>query len=422
MTDGVAARVGLWAALVGAVGLRLALSGPLWTPDIADPDGYLGLARSVARGEGYTIAGRPTAYRPPLYPLLLTPIVGLVPARIVGGAVAVLHAVLGALTVVLTWATARRWGFGPRRSAAAAWIVALDPVLVAQSRVVMTETLSAMLTAAALFALSGPRTCRAAVLGGLAFGLGSLCRPSLLPAAVLTAAAWALAAAGPLRRRAACAGIMAVATAVVLAPWAIRNSAVIGSTIWTTSHGGYTAALANNDAYYDAVVRDGAGSWTGRSHQLWTAEALRRTGGMSEPEADRAFAAEAIRTARRRPGDFVRAAVGRVGRFFAVAPSADAYGPGVRAAAALWTVPLWIAFVLGLARAESWRIPRVAAPILVGSLAVVHVLYWTDVRMRAPIIPALALIAAGASFRARPANEKKSEKCGFPGVQKAASG
>ena len=35
-----------------------------------DPDNYLPMARSLASGEGFSFKGRPTAYRPPLYPLL----------------------------------------------------------------------------------------------------------------------------------------------------------------------------------------------------------------------------------------------------------------------------------------------------------------------------------------------------------------
>ena len=42
-----------------------------------DPDNYLPMARSLASGEGFAFKGRPTAYRPPLYPLMLVPAVAL---------------------------------------------------------------------------------------------------------------------------------------------------------------------------------------------------------------------------------------------------------------------------------------------------------------------------------------------------------
>ena len=83
--------------------------------------------------------------------------------------IAVLHAALGAATVLLTALAARRWGLGPARVLLAAAIVALDPVLVAQSRMVMTETLAAFLLAASLAALGQPGR-RGAALGGMALG------------------------------------------------------------------------------------------------------------------------------------------------------------------------------------------------------------------------------------------------------------
>ena len=61
-------------------------------------------------------------------------------------------------------------------------IVAFDPVLVWQSRSVMTETPAAFLVAATLAGLR-PGGARGVVLGGLGFGLAGLCRPSLLGAA-----------------------------------------------------------------------------------------------------------------------------------------------------------------------------------------------------------------------------------------------
>ncbi len=46
-----------------------------------------------------------------------------------------------------------------------------------------------------------------------------------------------------------------------------------------------------------------------------------------------------------------------------------------------------------------WRWPRIAAPMIVIGLTLVHAFFWTDLRMRAPIVPAIALIAAGAGRR-----------------------
>ena len=75
---------------------------------------------------------------------------------------------------------------------------------------------------------------------------------------------------------------------VVLSPWMIRNVMVFGEPIWTTTHGGYTLALANNPVYYDDVLHGPPGRvWTGHDQWLWWDSVNRATAGMTEPQADR---------------------------------------------------------------------------------------------------------------------------------------
>lgn len=135
--------------------------------------------RTLAAGEGFQVKGSPTAYRPPLYPLLLAPMVtvGNEPPMV---QIALLHLGLGAGTVWLTTLVAKGSGLSRGRAALAAFLVACDPVLVWQSRAVMTETPAAFLTAFAL-AMLCLRGWKGAVLGGAGLGLAALCRPSLLP-------------------------------------------------------------------------------------------------------------------------------------------------------------------------------------------------------------------------------------------------
>ena len=126
------------AILVRAVFLApMAVSG-----NLDDPDNYLPLAHSLIQGQGFAINGRPTAYRPPLYPIVLTPVVAVSGGRVAWG-VGALHLTLGVATVLMTAVAARRLGLTPNRVLFAAAAVALDPVLVSQSKSVMTETLAA---------------------------------------------------------------------------------------------------------------------------------------------------------------------------------------------------------------------------------------------------------------------------------------
>ncbi len=364
---------------------------------LTDPDLYLPLARSLASGRGFCLwAGMPTAHRPPLYPILLMPVVGLLDEGHWALGIAALHIALGLGTIALTYGTARRWGYGPGRSTIAAAIVALDPVLLVQSRPVMTETLAALLVAACLAAstVSGRR---GAFLSGVVFGLAALCRPSLLPGAGLVGLARLAIGTGGWRRRAIETGLFAAGLVVVMSPWALRNARRFGEPIWTTTHGGYTLALANNPAYYADVVDGPPGAvWSGPNQEAWKEWVAVKTAAMTPVEGDRFLRGEALRMARECPGTFFRASVARLGRFWGVAPAGAVYSRGLRLATAAWTVPLWIALTAGLLRRDLWRWPRLAAPLLIAGLTAVHSVYWTDMRMRVPIVPAIGLVAAGA--------------------------
>src|SRR3954452_13355646 len=95
---------GRWLLLLVVLGLaaRLAATAPLLgRPE--DPDNYVRLARGLVEGRGFVWDGRPTAYRPPLYPLVLPPLVAVLPdGKPLGWGIALLHAALGGATVLLT--------------------------------------------------------------------------------------------------------------------------------------------------------------------------------------------------------------------------------------------------------------------------------------------------------------------------------
>ena len=274
-----------------------------------DPDNYLPLARSLAAGDGFMFKGRPTAYRPPLYPMLLVPSIAIAGGNSPWG-IALLHLGLGAGTVWLTGVAARSWGLSSPRSRIAAFVTACDPVLVWQSRSVMTETPTAFLLAASLAAL-GVRGRLGLVLGGLGLGLSALCRPSMLAGAALTILASFVVKPGDRAARLLRGGLLATTIVVVLSPWMIRNLVVFGEPVWTTTHGGYTMALANNPVYYDDVLRGPPGRvWTGHDQWLWWDSVNRATSGMTEPQADRFMRKTVWRLVRERPLDFGLAVVG----------------------------------------------------------------------------------------------------------------
>jgi hypothetical protein len=190
---------------------------------------------------------------------------------------------------------------------------------------------------------------------------------------------------------------MALSVVAVVTPWAVRNALELGEPIVTTTHGGYTLALANNETYYRDVLDGSSGRvWTGSEQFLWWDSVRRTTAGMSESEADRFLRQTVVQLAMKRPVTFLRACLDRLNRFWSVAPAVGVYSSAVRLATALWTIPLWLALAVGLCRREQWSWPQIAAPLAIMGLSIVHTLYWTDIRMRAPIVPAIALVAASA--------------------------
>ena len=390
----------LWAIVILALLVRCACMVRT-SGGFDDPDNYLPLARSLAAGQGFVQHGKPTAYRPPLYPLMLAPLVAIAEKGSFF-AIACLHLALGAATVWLTARAARGSGLSENRALFAALIVACDPVLVWQCRSVMTETPTAFLLVLGFAGLCRPGS-SGPVFGGAAFGLAALCRPSVLPGTLLAVAAAAFFRPGSLRTRFVRAALLGGSVLVVLSPWLVRNLVQFGEPIWATTHGGYTLALANNPVYYREVVHGPPGRvWTGHDQWLWWDSVNRETAGMSEPAADRFLRNQVLRLAREQPLDFARATLARLAHFWAVVPESAVYPAPARWATLIWTVPLFFALVLGLCERSVWTWPRVAAPLAILGLSIVHAFYWTDLRMRAPIVPAIALVAASAHVPGRP--------------------
>ncbi len=344
------------------------------------------------------LRGRATAYRPPLYPMMLAFLVSKT-GQVSFPGVALMHLILGAGTVWLTAKAAQSSGLSNRRANLAGFIVACDPVLLWQARSVMTETPTAFLLALGFAGLCRPAW-RGPVLGGTAFGVAALCRPSVFPGTLLAIAAAAFAKPGSKSARLARAGLLALSVLLVLSPWAIRNFLVFGEPIWFTTHGGHTLALANNRVYYRDVLHGPRGRvWSGHDQWLWADTIRRETAGLPEPAADRFMRNQAFSLAREQPADFARATLARLGHFWAIAPVASVYPATARIATLVWTIPLFLALATGFIQPAAWSWPKVAAPVAIVGLTIVHALYWTDMRMRAPIVPAIALVAAGASIR-----------------------
>ncbi len=148
--------IGMLGLVLLAMGLRagacIALPGHLSD----DRDVYLAIARGIADGRGFSSPGSttPTAFRPPLYPLLLAPISDDNDAALR----AALHCGLaGAMTACVLWLAALS-GLSPGRQLLAGVVVAIDPLLVYYATFPMTETLAA--AGSAFLLATGAAACK----------------------------------------------------------------------------------------------------------------------------------------------------------------------------------------------------------------------------------------------------------------------
>ena len=174
-----------------------------------------------------------------------------------------------------------------------------------------------------------------------------------------------------------------------------------------TTHGGYTLALGNNPAFYDEVVNAPWGTvWT-EGQQTWidAEQALMREKFVEgEIAQDRFHRDRAILTMRSRPVDFAKACWLRLRRFWWPLPLVPTDQPPWAVQAAAGVTALTYALALfGIGRAmwnrAGWLDLVLAGPI---AFTLVHLVYWSNARMRLPVEPCLCILAAyGVTWRLR---------------------
>ncbi|MBI1314916.1 hypothetical protein GC176_26785 [bacterium] len=404
----------LLALLAFAFALRCAAVVVRWENLTIDRDAYLAIAENLQAGNGFcSVPGKPTAFRPPLYPLLLAACLAL------GGpcAIAAVQTGLGTATVGLTWRLARNAGFSTRLALLAGLLTAVDPLLLEHVTQPMTETLFTFLSTALLCSLTRPTGISVArpLLSGLLIGLAALCRPSIWAFVLL----WLIAATGfALCRRVRGSAMrhaevsdwqrgltIAIVAGLVVSPWVLRNWIDFGRPIVMTTHGGYTLALGNNERFFTDVVAGPENVWSEAGLQRWQRETERRlvesgVDHANELEKDAAMSRLAVEWIRNHPLEFASASWLRVQRFWAVRPQRDDSGSELlRAAIGIWYATTLLAAVAGLAR-HRHCLPRFHAVLLLTiALTLLHAVYWSNMRMRSPLVPIVSLFAASVFSR-----------------------
>jgi 4-amino-4-deoxy-L-arabinose transferase-like glycosyltransferase len=366
-----------------------------------------------ARREGVSQEVQPASAYAPGLPLL-TAAVYWISGRPHLTLMLVLLALIGAAAVPLTFLLGRRLS-GTTAGLLGAAAIAFYPALLQYQGLLLTEPLAATLLVASLLAYIDaasdktpppllPRPGAAWALCGLLLGLLTMVRPEYLTIAVLLpllALAREAVRRAPLRRAAAAACVSLLATAVVLAPWTIRNAVVLDRFVPVSSGGGKALYIGT----YLAADGDGP-----KLRELLLSErpALRARlaagGPLDDPDRlvlERVLARVA---AERYPGLDTDAALGRLGRShleydLSEEPLSFA-GMLLDKSWETWTEP-----ARAVMRSEPWRALQLGIALL--ALAGLAALIWRGRRFEAVAcgLVVLYMTAIGALLIASPRRE-----------------
>lgn len=256
----------LWTALVGGALIRLVLlltAGGM-EPRIVDEQHFVELAQSLYDGRGFAWAdGQPTSIRPPLFPGLMAAVWTLAG----GQSFVAVRVVLFLMSLGTVWLVYRLGAslFDRRTGAIAALGVAFYPSFLFSNLTLLTETpFTFLLVLTVWLCHLGLRDDSPAMLAlaGLTCGLAALTRSVLWPFPVLGALVLVAASRGSWARRVTMAGAFCLCHAMVLTPWAVRNTQLQGVFTVVDTISGFNLWMANSEAtprdrIWDAVGQSG---------------------------------------------------------------------------------------------------------------------------------------------------------------------
>ena len=403
----------LRAALVIGLVLRAAI---FWhTPglglEIVDEQHYVALARNILDGHGFAIVpGQPTSIRPPLYPGLVAGIFAIAGESSLQ-AVRLVQIVLSLLVTVLVYQLGRRI-FTPavgRYAAAATW---LYPSIIFFNFTILTETLYIFLLLAFVLAavqMIEKPTPGVALVCGVALGLSCLTRSVLWPLPILLCPLLAIVLRGSWRVRLTAPALVLAGYALVVAPWAVRNTHLQGVLTVVDTMGAFNLRMGNyeytpDDRMWTVVELRGELNW---AHALNVQHPNQHfTEGQKAEWAQK----EALAYMAANPAITIRRAWIKF---------ADFWGLERELAAAvqrgMYTPPRWFAVVapltiiatfclialvgvagVWLMRARDWRADLVILLPVVAIMAG-HTIVFGHSRYHLPLIPILALYGAALS-------------------------
>lgn len=387
------------ARAVAAVSAGVFALGSAWavvrgsTLTFLDEREFSTLGHNLATTGSYTLDGvNPTAFRPPLWPFLLSigdrAGIGVVGSRILS--VACL-----ALTVIVVYRLGRRIG-GVDAGLVAALLISVYPLMLYTSTTLYPQALALLAISIGLWAVveAGLEPSRVgpiiawSALAGASFAALVLTSPGHIVVAA-PAACWLL---WQHRDRV---GVISLAVLVVIAvappaAWGVRNQAQLGGFVPVSTNGGQNLLLGNSP---------GATGGSGVNVDLSEYDRVIRDRGLDEIEADRYRRDAALEWITDNPGRAVTLYGAKLMNFFNFRnqlATAGQRSPAVDAISALGYYTLLTLFAV---RLVAWRrIPLLRGEgLLVGAYliyAVVSAVFFTRIRFRMPVEQLLMIVVA----------------------------
>jgi 4-amino-4-deoxy-L-arabinose transferase-like glycosyltransferase len=381
---------------------------------IVDEKHFTLLAINLVRGNGFGWGvDEPTSIRPPLYPALVAAI-----WRVTGESsfqvVRALQIGLAMLTAWLVYLLGRR-AYGEDAGRYAAATVWLYPSLVFFNFTILTEGLFTLLLV--MFVLLSVRLIQApaattAIACGVVLGLGALTRSVLWPLPLVLCPLLLLLLRGPVLHRLALSALVLAGFAVIVTPWALRNTRLQGVTTIVDTMGGPNIWMGNYDRtpehrMWDAVTLGGERDMALALQAAFPGQRL------TEGQKDKWTQKKGLEYMVAHPATTLRRAVIKLGDFWGLERE---FAAGIRVG--LYTPPSWlglpVSLVIAIAYAAVallfaagvWLAPpewRVHVLLLLPVVAImgVHTLVFGHSRYHVPLIPIMALYGVALLLRAR---------------------
>ena len=386
--------------LIVALVLRLGWSLARPTDDasiarLPDQREYLGLGRTLLKSGSLAMGDARfndvvRAFRMPGYPAFIAACGGRVTVVRCG------QSVIDSATVLAVFCLARRW-LSPRLALLAALAIAIDPLHIYFSSLLLSETVFAALLAWGMTCLArggspvarASRGAHAIWIVGVVLLLASIyVRPSAIAFPLALVFLMMLAEARSpefvAARRLPVLGLVALATALALLPWAMRNRALLGHPIFTTTNDGFTLC--------DGLNPDA----TGTSDQSWVTQRPLLPN-LSEVQRSDYLRGKAFAYAREHPGRVIAIIPAKLARTWSPWPLSAEYGTWRnRMISAVHAVPLFALAILGVFNATLRRTARLflLAPAI--AITLMHGLTVGSLRYRMPADATLSVLAAAA--------------------------